>query len=275
MRGLAVCAAFLVWPLVSQMPARVDIADIMRRSQNADDLNALVERNYVFEQRTENRTVDAEGKVKSREARTFETILSGGRPYRRLIAKNDAPLSPAEEKKEENKLKKEIDDRALETPQQREKALAAEEERRRKNRELAHDAMNAFEFRLIGQDAGTWTFEATPRPGFQPRTRETAVLKHFRGRIWISKKDFLWTKLDAEAMDDISFGLIIARLDKGAHIVVERTHVNDEVWLPKRVAGGGEARIALIKKVRMEFETTSSKFRRFSADSHLVADPVK
>jgi hypothetical protein len=269
--ALVFCAVVLIWPLWAQ----IDIADIFRRSQEADDRNALVERNYVFEQRRENRTVDAEGKVKNREVETFETILSGGRPYRRLIARNDAPLSPAEERKEEAKQKKEIEDRARETPQQREKAVAVEEARRRRNRELAHDALNAFQFRLIDEDAATWIFEATPRPGFQPRSRETAVLKHFRGRIWISKKDYIWTKLDAEAMDDIAFGLIVMRLDKGAHVVVERTHVNDEVWLPKLIAGSGEARIALIKKMRMEFETTSSKFRRFSADSRLVADPVK
>jgi hypothetical protein len=271
--ALALCALVLVW--VWPLWAQIDIADIFRRSQEADDRNALVERNYVFEQRRENRTVDAEGKVKNREVETFEIILSGGRPYRRLIARNDAPLSPAEERKEEAKQKKEVEDRARETPQQRERAIAVEEARRRRNRELAHDALNAFQFRLIDEDDATWIFEATPRPGFQPRTRETAVLKHFRGRIWISKKDYIWTKLDAEAMDDISFGMIVVRLDKGAHVVVERTHINDEVWLPKLIAGSGEARIALIRKMRMEFETTSSKFRRFSADSRLVADPVK
>jgi hypothetical protein len=100
-----------------------------------------------------------------------------------------------------------------------------------------------------------------------------AVLKHFRGRIWISKKDLVWTRLDAEAIENISFGLVIARLEKGAHFTAERTKINNEVWLPVRITGGGAGRIALVKKLRLEFESTSRNFRKFSSDSRLVADP--
>jgi hypothetical protein len=241
---------------------QLDPKELMKRCQEADDHNAEIERNYVFEQRTENRTLNAKGEVTHRESETFETILTGGRPYQKLVAKNDVPLSAAEEKKQAAK-------------EHREEAQSKEEERRRRNRELAHDALSAFDTKLIAEDADTWTLEATPKPGFQPHSRETAVLKHFRGRIWISKKDYVWTKLDAEAMDDISFGLVLFRLDKGAHVVIERTHVNQEVWLPKHISGGGSARIALIKKLRIDFETTCSKYKRYSADSRMVSDPVK
>jgi hypothetical protein len=236
--------------------------ELMKRCQEADDRNAEMERNYVFEQRTEDRTVNSKGEVTHRESETFDTILTGGRPYQRLVAKNDIPLSEAEQKKQ---LAKE----------HREEAQSKEEERRRRNRVLAHDALNAFETKIVAEDADTWTLAATPKPGFQPHSRETAVLKHFRGRIWISKKDYVWTKLDAEAMDDISFGLVLFRLDKGAHLMIERTLVNNEVWLPKRIAGGGSGRIALVKKLRIDFETTCSKYRRYSADSRMVPDSVK
>jgi hypothetical protein len=241
---------------------QLDPKELMKRCQEADDRNAELERNYVFEQRTENRTLSAKGEVTRKESETFDTILRGGRPYQKLIAKNDVPLSDAEQRKQAAK-------------EQREEAQSKGEERRRRNRELAHDALNAFQTKIIAEDADTWTLEATPKPGFQPRTRETAVLKHFRGRIWISKKDYVWTKLDGEALDDISFGLVLFRLDKGAHIVIERTQVNNEVWLPKRISGGGSGRIALIKKLRINFETTCSKYKRYSADSRLVPDPVK
>jgi hypothetical protein len=241
---------------------QLDPKELMKRCQEADDRNAEMERNYVFQQRTEDRTLSAKGEVTRRESETFDTILTGGRPYQRLIAKNDVPLSEAEEKKQMAK-------------EHREEAQSKQEERRRKNRELAHDALNAFTTKIVAEDAETWTLEAIPKPGFQPHSRETAVLKHFRGRIWISKKDYVWTKLDAEAMDDISFGLVLFRLDKGSHLVIERTLVNNEVWLPKRVAGGGSGRIALIKKLRIDFETTCSKYKRYSADSRLVPDSVK
>jgi hypothetical protein len=236
--------------------------EVMRRCQEADDRNAEMERNYVFQQRTEDRFLDAKGVVTSKHSETFDTILTGGRPYQRLIARDDKPLTPAEEKKEIAR-------------QHREESQRKEEERRARDRDLAHDAVKAFQVKIIGEDSETWALEATPKPGFQPHSRETAVLKHFRGRIWISKKDYVWTRLDAEAMEDVSFGFVLFRLSKGAHLVFERTHVNGEVWLPQRITGSGEVRIALVKKVRMEFETTCSKFKRYSADARIVEDPVK
>ncbi len=236
--------------------------DLLKKCQAADDRNAEMERNYVFEQRTENRMLDDQGKVTRKTSETFDTIISGGRPFQRLIAKNDVPLSEADEKKELSK-------------ERREESLAKAEEKRKKNRELAHDALNAFQVRVVGEDAGNWILDATPKPGFEPHSRETAVLKHFRAKIWISKKDYVWTRIDAEAMDDVSFGWVIFRLDKGAHVRIERTLVNGEVWLPKQMDGGGEARIALVKKMRVEFETKCSKYKRYSADSRMVTDPVK
>ncbi len=42
------------------------------------------------------------------------TLLEGS-PYRRLVARNDQPLSPKEQKKEEDKLRRSIEERRKET----------------------------------------------------------------------------------------------------------------------------------------------------------------
>jgi hypothetical protein len=242
-------AVIVSWP--------VDGLDLMRRCQDADDRNAAIERNYVYEERTETRMMDAHGKVKSKESETFDTVPTGGKPYRRLIAKNDVPVPHHDEKKH------------------RVEAQEKEEVRRKRNRELARDALNAFQVKVIGEDTDNWILEATPKPGFVPHSRETSVLKHFRGRIWINKKDYAWTKLDAEAMEDVSFGFFVVRLNKGAHFVIERTLVNGEVWLPKRVSGEGAAQIMLVKTVRMEIETICSNYKRYASDSRMVPESVK
>ena len=53
-----------------------------------------------------------------------------------------------------------------------------------------------------------------------------------------------WVKLDAECIDNLSWGLFLARLHKGAHILVELTRVNGEVWLPKHEVLKVEVRVA-------------------------------
>jgi hypothetical protein len=248
----------------------IDAASILARAQEVDDRNVVIEKNYTFEQRVETHELNSKGGVQSTTIKTYDTILTGGRPYQRLVGKDDKPLPAADEAKEQAKAKKEADDRARETPAQREKAVAAEEQRRQKNREMAHEVMKAFDFRILSEDDAEWILEATPRPGYKPINRDTSVLPHFRGKIWISKASNAWTKFDAEAIDTVSFGLVLARLDKGAHIVIERTQVNGEVWLPHTIHVQAAARIALVKKFRVDMRTTCRNFRKFSSESRIL-----
>ena len=48
------------------------------------------------------------------------------------------------------------------------------------------------------------------------------------------------------------------------------TRVNDEVWLPKRIEAKASARLALVKKYRIESETKFSDYKRFQVDSRVV-----
>lgn len=77
-------------------------------------------------------------------------------------------------------------------------------------------------------------------------------------------------KVEAEALDSISIGLFLVRLQKGARLTIEQTRVNDEVWLPKRVTVALAARILLLKSFRAEVEATFMNYRKFQSESRLV-----
>jgi hypothetical protein len=62
----------------------------------------------------------------------------------------------------------------------------------------------------------------------------------------------------------------VARIAKGTRISVERMRVNDEVWAPKLVSMRGSARIALVKSLNEEQETTYSDYKRFRTDSRIL-----
>jgi hypothetical protein len=250
-------AAMIALLLAALFAGQIDFQELLQRCLKATEKNSEMERKYTYEERTETRMLDSDGKVKSTQSETFEMLPTGGRTNRRRIAKNDVPIPQTELKKN------------------RPESPAAEEERRRHDREMAREALNAFDFKMVGEDEQNWILEATPKPAYQPHNREGAVLKHFKGRIWISKNDYNWTKVDGEAMDEVTYGLVLIRLEPGAHLVMERTLVNGEVWLPKWLSAGGAARIMLVKKLRMEIETTCSKYKRFSSSSRMVTESVK
>ena len=97
------------------------------------------------------------------------------------------------------------------------------------------------------------------------------MLPKIKGKLWIDQADYQWARVEADVIDTISFGWIVARLAKGARIELEQTRVNDEVWLPSRIRAVASARVGLVKRFNIDSETTYSKFRKFQSDSRIVS----
>ena len=116
-----------------------------------------------------------------------------------------------------------------------------------------------------------WTIEANPRPDYKARTSDAKMFAKFRGKLWIDKSDYEWVKLELESIDTVSFGFFLARLAKGAHLTVEQTRLNDEVWLPKHVSIRYDARLALLKHQAGEVEETMYNFKKFQTDSRILS----
>jgi len=252
-----------------------DARDIMRRSLAASEHNWKIARNYTFLQRTEERQMDSAGQVKSKQVKTHDVTLLEGSPYFRLTERDDHPLPPAEEKKEQEKLDKSIAGRLKETPAQRERRIHEYEQRRERQRADVAEVPEAFDFQIVGEERvegrDTWVIDAMPRREYRPRARDTKILAHVKGRLWIDRQTFQWVKLDAEVIDAVSWGLFLVRLDPGARIHFEQAHVNDEVWLPSQISIKASARLGIFKRLRVEEDTTYRNYRKFQTDSHLVA----
>ncbi|MGA9527086.1 MAG: hypothetical protein WBS24_03100 [Terriglobales bacterium] len=250
------------------------IRDLFRYAQDREVENEKRLRDYTYIERQEERMLDSSGHVKKIETRTLEVLEVYGEPVERLIAKDDKPLSEADAKKEEEKIQKIIDKRKDESESDRRKRLEKDEKEREEDRKFVLEIADAFNFRLIGSEtlAGrdTWEIDAEPRSGYQPKERSTKVVTKFKGRVWIDKAEGQWVKLDITAIDNISFGWFLARFHKGAHIVAEQTKINDEVWLPKRVAVQLDVRLALIKNINADVDQTFSDYKKFRTDSKIT-----
>ena len=251
-----------------------DARQIVLRSLELDSRNERIARNYTFVARNETRQIDRQGRLKQRRVLTYDVTLLEGSPYTRLIARDDKPLSPAEQRKEEEKLRKSIEQRRKETPDQRTRRLADWEKKRREQHDPLLEIPEAFELRVAGSERvdgkDAWIIDGTPRPGFRPKSRLARFFPKFKGRLWIDKQDSVWVKAEVDVLDIISFGLFLARLQKGAHLTFEQTRVNDEVWLPKRVTVAFAARVLLLKTIRAEVDATFRDYRKFQSESRLV-----
>jgi hypothetical protein len=264
-----------LWILaVPAILAGQDAREIVRRSLDIDKRNSEIARNYTFVQRQQERDIDSKGRVTKVESDTHDVTLLEGSPYRRHIAHNDRPLSAKDQAKEEEKLRKSIEDRRKETPEQRAQRIQDWERKQARQREPLREVPEAFDLKLVGEDkiAGvdTWMIDATPRPGYKPRNRTASFFPKVRARFWIAKQDYQWVKVDMESLDTITFGGFLIRMSKGSHLEFEASRVNNEVWLPKRAVLKGAVRIALVKMMRGDVTFEFSDYKKFQTDSRVL-----
>ena len=251
------------------------IRALLIRAEEKDLNNDKQLRDYTYTERQEEHKLDARGNVDKTEIRTSEILEIYGEEVEKLIAKDDKPLSPEDAKKQEEKIQKIIDKRKNESDDARRKRLEKEEKSREEDRKFVLEIADAFDFRLVGSETidghDTWVLEGEPHPGYQPKHRDAKMLSKFHGRVWIDKEEAQWVKLDISAIDTISIGLFLARIHKGARIVVDLTEVNKEVWLPKHVQVRMDARVALVKNYREDIEQTFRDYKKFRTESKITA----
>jgi hypothetical protein len=251
-----------------------DAGEIMRRALAQDATGVALARNYTYLEHQEVRSVDG-GKIKVRESNTYDVTLLEGSPYRRLVAHNEKPLGPKEQAKEEEKLRQNIEVRRHETAEQRQQRITDWNRKEEKQHEPLHEIPDAFFLRMApgesieGQEV--YVVEGAPKPGYKPKSKNAFFLPKVKGRFWITKQDYQCVKVEFETLDTISWGGIVARVAKGTRLRIELTHVNNEVWLPKRILVTGSARVMLVKGYTGELDLTYSGFKKFSAESRVVS----
>lgn len=271
--------ALCLFAFVSVALHAQDAREIVRQSIELEKQNRDNWINYTYLERQHSKELDGSGKVKKETLRTYDVTNVEGSPYRRLVARNDQPLSAEEQKVEQEKLQASIEARRKETKEQRDKRIAEWRRRQDRQREPINELAEAFDLKITGETVlegrPTYIIDGTPRPGYKSKSTYTSFLPKLKTRFWITKTGYHWVKLDAETLDTVSYGALLLRISKGAHIMLEQTPTPDGVWLPKRISLDGSARILLVKGVHMVLDYTYSNYRKFSVDSRVVSTTEK
>jgi hypothetical protein len=254
--------------------AQPDPKELVTKAVQAAENDWRALRTYSYVQRDEEQHLDSNGKVKSTTIETTEVAPLDGVPYERVVQRDDKPLPAHEQSKVQTKFQKELaEDRSL-SPEQKKKRRAEYE--RKHNRDLAFlkEVPNAFNFKIVGEEnvngRPAYVIQATPRPGYQPKDRYSKMFPKVRGKMWVDKQDAQMAKVEAEVMDNISFGLFMARIGKGGRIHFEQTRINEKVWLPKFLSAKMTTRMFLVKNNAVN-ETVTYKGYKKAPDLAQVA----
>jgi len=114
---------------------------------------------------------------------------------------------------------------------------------------------------LNGRNVIVITF--APKPGAEPESREGKLARLFRGRIFVDEADAEVVRVEAMAIDDISYGLgVVARLNEGATVTLVRERVDAETWLPTSIRFSGDGRAMVFRKLHVDHLIEWFDYRR-------------
>lgn len=274
---------FIGYLLVGSLAYRANAADvrpaldpkeIIRRSVETDDKNAELARNYTYQQREVRKHLGTHGEITSNKIKTWDVINLYGEPYLRLIQKDDKPLSAKEDREEEERANKFLDKRKEEPEGARQKRQVKERKEREEERAFLHDVINAYNFRIVGEESvngrDAWVIEATPRPDFHPTQPHANMLSKLRGKIWIDAQDYTWVKVQGEVIETISLGFVLARIHEGSRFTFEQVRLNNEIWLMRHFHVDAGARVLLLSNRSVDLDETFSNYQKFTTDIKIL-----
>lgn len=206
-----------------------------------------------------------------KEVTVTEMVPLEGTPFERLIMKDGRPLTREEQRKEDRKFERALNQRENEPAAEREARIRKYES----ERAFINDIPEAYNFNLLGEEnvegRAAWVIRMTPRPGFVPRAPHAAMLEHFEGKLWIDKEDLQWIKADAQAIDTVSIGWIVARVEPGTHFTFEQARVANGLWMPKRLTVTGLVRLLMVYGKSLNEEVVYSGYhieKQLQAGTH-------
>ena len=233
------------WSVVSLFAASpqsspTDLQTVIQRSVVANRLDWSAAPQYSYSER------DRQDKG----SKTYEVVMIQGSPYRRLVALNNKPLSPADQDKEGWLMKDAIAKRRAESREERVARTAEYEKERNRDRSLMDELAEAFDFRSLGQqklgNRDVYLLRATPRPGYRPPNIETEVLTGMRGTLWIRQGQLSMGEGRADVVHPVFIAGFLARVEPGTRFEVEKAPVADGVWLPTHFAMKSRAKILFV-----------------------------
>jgi hypothetical protein len=230
---------------------------IVELSVLATERSWRVRDHYTYMALDQDRRLDSTGHIESEDVDVTSMILVNGARFEQLIKHNGRPPSAEQQRQSDEDLDK------LEhaTPEEKAEQLRKDQD----NRAFLRDVLEAFDFRLIGEEMvegkPAYALQATPHPGYRVHGKYGKLISKVEGTLWVDKQDFAWVKVDGQVTQSFSMGLFVARVQRGSHIVLEQTCVGDAVWLPRRIEVRASARILFLKNLDIDRILTYSDYR--------------
>jgi hypothetical protein len=239
-----------------------DIRALMLQVQAHQRQLDKIRENYTFHEFVQTDDLDSNGNIKKTEIEESEIFYVNGHHIDRLVKKNGKDLTPDEQKKEQDRVAKQVD-----------KASKLEPGKSLEGGEISIsrilDIMKASNPRRVswnGRD--TIAFDFVGDPHAQTHGIAEDASKKIAGTLWVDEKDLQVAHLTVHFDDNFHVGAgLVATVQKGSSFEIDQALVNNELWLPSAGQAHLQARVLLVKGYRQSVSFKYSNYQRFHADA--------
>jgi hypothetical protein len=255
-----------------QLPDLKVLFEEIDKNQKAID---KLQENYSGTRTEEETEYESDGRVKKHELAEYTFFYLEGHEISTLVKKEGKPLSEAEQKKENERALKRIQEVQEAAAKRKAKEEKAKEEGKQEKEDddvgievflRACQFVNPRTERFRGQDVLVFDFEGNPN--FKPHKLAEKIVQKLAGVLWVDEKARDVVRLEAYFTSDAKIaGGMLVNLQRGTGFVFEQAYLNNEVWLPTYVEAHVGARVLLVKGVRITQVTRYSDYKRFHVES--------
>ncbi len=239
-----------------------DIPALMMQVQAHQRELDKVRENYTFRETQQTDDLDSNGHVKKTESEESEIFFVNGHHIERLVKKDGKDLSADEQKKEQERVEKEVNKAAKLDPNK-----SLHDEDLSISRILAiMKVSNPRRVSLNGRD--TIAFDFIGDPHAQTHGLAEDASKKMAGTVWVDEKDREVAKLTVHFDDNFHVaGGLLANIQAGSSFQFEQAKINNELWLPTGGEAHLQARVLLVKGFRENMRFHDSDFQRFHTEA--------
>ena len=261
------------FPIKSQ----VKLPDLKALFKEIDDNQKAIDKlkeNYAGSQSAEETEFEGDGRMKKHDINEYTFFYLNGDEITTLVKKDGKPLNDTEQKKENEKTQKRIEEHQKRATKKEAKEEKAKEEGKSEEKDepgieiflRACQFVNPRRERFRGQDVLVFDFE--PNPEFKAHKLVEKVVQKLAGVVWVDEKAHDVARLEAYFTGDMKIaGGLLANLQKGTSFVFEQSFVNNEVWLPTYMEAHVGVRLLLVKGIKASIVTRYWDYRKFNVET--------
>jgi len=250
-----------------------DVATLMRKVEANQRTSETLLKDYLYHQVETGEETDSHGGVKKAESHEYDIFWLNGVQVRKLTKKDGKELTPDEQKKESERIDKEV----AKAKERRAKADAAGKQTDSHGHEevtvsrllTLGSFTNPRRVQLDGRDTIAIDYVGDPKAKTQNRFEE--VIRDLAGTVWIDEQDSTIARIEGHFINAFKIGGgMLVSVKQGTKFSFEQRKINDEVWLPAGGAGEGSFRALLFVSFNGKIRIVDSDYRKFKATATIL-----